>query len=99
MESAHKDKMFKCDNCNFESASQKGLKIHKSWKHEEQFCLEEITNVKNETLEHRVDVTFVSDSIQDAKDEVLEYYLKDLNDKENDIKYDKNWIGDAYEGD
>ena len=55
--------------------------------------------MKNETLEHRVDVTFVSDSIQDAKDEVLEYYLKDLNDKENDIKYDKNWIGDAYEGD
>ena len=98
MESAHKDKMFKCDNFNFESASQKGLKIHKSWKHEEQFC-QENTNVKNETLEHRVDVTFVSDSIQDAKDEVLEYYLKDLNDKENDIKYDKNRIQDAYEGD
>ena len=99
MESAHKDKMFKYDNCNFESASQKGLKIHKSWKHEEQFCLEETTNVKNENLEHKVNVTLVSDSIQDTKDEVMEYYLKDFNVKETDIKYDKDQIADTYEVD
>ena len=50
-----------------------------------------------ETLERTVNVTLVSDSIKDTKDEVMEYYLKDFNVKETDIKYDKDQIEDAYE--
>ena len=55
--------------------------------------------MESETLEHKVNVTFVSASLDDAKDELMEYYLKDFNVKEDDIKYDKEQIGDAYEGD
>ena len=72
MESAHKDKMFKCDNCNFVSTSGKGLKVHKNVKLKEQICLEETTNVENETLEHKVRVTFEGTSLEDAKDELIE---------------------------
>ena len=60
---------------------------------------DEIKFKENETLEQKVNVTFVSASLDDAKDELMEYYLKDFNVKEDDIKYDKEQIGDAYEGD
>ena len=41
-------------------------------------------------IKHNVNVTHVSNSIQDTKDEVMEYFLKDFNVKETDIKYNKD---------
>ena len=68
------DKLFKCAQCEFKSHSKRGLNNHIRRKH----IIEQLDGNCRITDEKTINLTYISKSMLEAKQELIEHYLADL---------------------